>query len=97
MSEEEHVQRGYRVRGRVQGVFFRAWTQTTAEELGLAGTVRNRRDGSVEAHVRGLEEKVRVFEARLWEGPPAASVDEVQVQGSDETIPPGRFQVLPTS
>ena len=54
------------IRGRVQGVGFRAWTEYTALELGLQGWVRNRRDGAVEAlFVAGdLEE----CEALAWTG-----------------------------
>ncbi|MFC1791934.1 acylphosphatase, partial [Gemmatimonadota bacterium] len=68
VSEEELVQRGYRITGRVQGVFFRAWTRQKALELGLRGTVRNRFDGSVEACVLGSPAVLEVFQARLWEG-----------------------------
>ena len=43
------VMRHVLIRGRVQGVGFRAWTEYTALERGLQGWVRNRRDGAVEA------------------------------------------------
>ena len=46
------------IRGRVQGVGFRAWAEVTALELGIEGWVRNRRDGSVEAVLAGSEEAV---------------------------------------
>jgi acylphosphatase len=46
------------IRGRVQGVGFRAWAEITALELGIEGWVRNRGDGSVEAVLAGSEEAV---------------------------------------
>ena len=81
MSNEEMVQKGFRVRGRVQGVFFRAWTRETATELGLGGTVRNLPDGSVEAHVLGEASAVARMESVLWDGPPASRVESVEVHG----------------
>jgi len=44
------------IRGRVQDIGVRAWTEITAVELGVEGWVRNRRDGSVEALFAGSEE-----------------------------------------
>ena len=49
------VARHVRIYGRVQGVFFRAWTREEAERLGVTGWVRNCPDGRVEAHVEGDE------------------------------------------
>ncbi len=60
-SEPERHQRGFRVRGRVQGVGFRWWTRRKASDLGLRGTVRNRPDGSVEVHVAGDVETLEAF------------------------------------
>jgi acylphosphatase len=97
VTEVEEVQRGYRIHGRVQGVFYRAWTQETAGELGLTGTVRNRTDGSVEAHARGPAGAMRAFEERLWHGPVGASVETVKRMESDASLPEGAFQVLPTA
>ncbi len=65
--------------GRVQGVFYRNWTVQNARELGLAGWVRNRLDGSVEAVVEGLGEAVERFIALAHKGPPAAQVARVEV------------------
>ena len=76
------VARSIRVMGRVQGVFFRAWTKQQADQLGVAGWVRNRPDGSVEAHVEGEEARVAEFIALLHRGPPAASVERVEVSES---------------
>lgn len=66
-----------RIYGRVQGVWFRAWTANTATELGLAGWVRNRADGSVEALFAGSRDDVETMVARCHDGPPAARIDEV--------------------
>jgi len=97
VSAEGTEQQGFRVFGRVQGVYYRAWTQGVAEELGLRGTVRNRVDGSVEAHVVGSPEAVRAFESRLWEGPSAAAVDGVEALESSGQLPTGPFQILVTA
>ena len=71
--------RRVRVTGRVQGVFFRAWTQQQARELGVHGWVRNAADGSVEAHLEGDEAAVKALIQRLNEGPPSARVEQVEV------------------
>jgi len=94
VSKEEVVQRGYRITGRVQGVFFRVWTRDTAQGMGLDGTVKNRPDGSVEAHVVGQAAVVEEFQAGLWEGPPASRVDNVEVIGSEEDLESGVFEIL---
>ena len=68
---------GFRVTGRVQGVGFRWWTRAQGIRLGLAGTVRNDGDGSVEVHARGPEAAVAEMERLLAEGPPHARVAAV--------------------
>jgi len=65
------------IRGRVQGVGFRAWTEITALELGVEGWVRNRRDGSVEALFAGSEEVVLTMVELCRDGPPGATVEAV--------------------
>lgn len=84
--------RRVRVRGRVQGVFFRAWTQSQARELGVHGWVRNCSDGTVEAHLEGDEAAVKALIQRMWEGPPSAEVEDVQVE-SVERQGCSRFEV----
>lgn len=96
MSREDLMQKGFKVSGRVQGVYFRVWTVGIANELGLRGTVRNRRDGSVEAHVCGPLAAVSEFERQLWVGPSAALVSCVEVVDSQAELPHGPFQILPT-
>lgn len=63
--------------GRVQGVFYRTWTQDNARARGLDGWVRNRRDGTVEAVFSGPREAVEDMLAACWNGPRAASVDNI--------------------
>ena len=83
------------VTGRVQGVFYRAWTEQVARGLGLRGWVRNRSDGSVEICVRGeLAAIDRLVEA-CRAGPPAAQVDDVIVSVCDEPVPDD-FRKRPT-
>jgi acylphosphatase len=67
----------FQVRGRVQGVGFRYFVLQTAQEIGIAGWVKNLRDGRVEALAEGPESKVRRFELALRAGPPLSRVDEV--------------------
>jgi len=67
-----------RVRGRVQGVFFRAETRARAESLGIAGFVRNDFDGSVEAVFEGPDERVDSLVDWCRRGPSGAQVDEVE-------------------
>jgi acylphosphatase len=68
-----------RVRGRVQGVFFRAETRARAESLGIAGFVRNDFDGSVEAVFEGPDERVDSLVDWCRRGPSGAQVDEVEI------------------
>jgi len=68
------------VRGRVQGVGFRVSLVAEARRLGLAGWVRNRADGSVEALVTGPAEAVETLVAWAHHGPPSAGVSGVRVE-----------------
>ncbi len=67
------------VRGRVQGVAFRAYTADEARRAGVAGWVRNRPDGSVEAAFEGTRSAVEALLAFVRRGPRAARVDDVAV------------------
>ena len=77
------------INGRVQGVFYRAWTVETARKLGLDGWVRNRRDGSVEILVRGTDEAIEALVELCREGPPAAQVERIDVEEADEAVAEG--------
>ncbi|WP_319541901.1 acylphosphatase [uncultured Pseudodesulfovibrio sp.] len=77
------------IHGKVQGVWFRAWTRDMARELGVTGWVRNMKDGNVEALAHGNDELLKKFEQRLWEGPPLARVTKIDATWSetDEILP----------
>jgi acylphosphatase len=66
------------VSGQVQGVFFRDSTRQKAEELGLAGWVKNTPGGAVEALFEGPSERVREMVRWCEEGPQQASVENVE-------------------
>jgi acylphosphatase len=68
-----------RVKGRVQGVFFRARTRDRAQSLGVAGSVANALDGSVEAVFEGDHEQVESMVDWSRRGPSGADVEEVEV------------------
>jgi acylphosphatase len=90
------------IRGRVQQVGFRAWTEYTALEHGLEGWVRNRRDGAVEAVFAGSAEAVAEMVAACRQGPPGAHVEGIdQRDGAARDLalrrPGDLFSVLPTA
>jgi acylphosphatase len=90
------------IRGRVQGVGYRAWTEMVALERGLGGWVRNRRDGAVEAVFAGDATAVAAMLAACRRGPPAARVDDLQERAAEPSLldlrrPGAHFSVLPTS
>jgi acylphosphatase len=90
------------IRGRVQGVGYRAWVQEQALLIDLEGWVRNRRDGAVEAVFAGAEEAVATVVAACHRGPPAARVDAVEAEEGSPALlrqrrAGERFSVLHTA
>lgn len=71
------------IQGRVQGVFFRVYTQKAAIKFGLNGYVKNMPDGSVEAVIQGPEEKVDQMIEWCWKGSPMSAVTNVAVLPAD--------------
>ncbi|HSP77910.1 MAG TPA: acylphosphatase [Myxococcaceae bacterium] len=69
---------GLRIRGKVQGVFYRESARAEALRLGLSGWVRNLADGSVEAVVEGAPEAIDAFVTWCHQGPPQARVTGVE-------------------
>jgi acylphosphatase len=92
---EHSVALRLRITGRVQGVGYRDWAMRQAMALDLAGWVRNRADGSVEALVSGRAEDVELFVTRAREGPRLAHVDDV-LSEPDEAPTDEDFRCLPT-
>ena len=72
------------ISGRVQGVGFRYFTQVAAAREGVAGWVRNRPDGRVEAYVEGESEAVARVERAIRQGPEGASVHAVEVDSEEQ-------------
>jgi acylphosphatase len=95
------VMRHVTVRGRVQGVGYRAWVDDEATARELEGWVRNRRDGSVEAVFSGPEDVVSAMVTACRRGPSMARVDAVQDEAANPDVMKlrragQRFSVLPT-
>ena len=85
------------IEGRVQGVGYRYFARGAALRLGVAGWVRNRADGSVEALLSGPTEAVEALIAELRRGPPGASVVSLTLVEADEReVAPPRFEVRAT-
>jgi acylphosphatase len=81
-----------RITGVVQGVSFRYYARAEATRLGVAGWVRNERDGSVAGHFEGGEDAVDALVDWCRHGPPHAEVEGVEVTGST-TTGADRFEV----
>ena len=90
------------IRGRVQGVGYRAWIEYQATAGKLEGWVRNRRDGSVEALFAGPPKAVAEMIALCRHGPPSSRVEAVLNEAGGEELLGQRnageaFSVLPTA
>jgi acylphosphatase len=85
------VQASLRIRGRVQGVFFRHSATREAIRLGLTGWIRNCIEGDVEAVAEGPRARVNEFIAWCRKGPPYAKVESVEVK---EAEPTGEFSAF---
>jgi acylphosphatase len=101
MSSEGRIIRHVIVRGFVQGIGYRAWTESTALARRLEGWVRNRRDGTVEAVFAGPAGVVEEMIAACRRGPSFARVDAVDVaEASARDLAQRRagesFSMLPT-
>ena len=71
------------ISGRVQGVFYRAFTRNIAGSFGLSGWVRNLPDGNVEALIEGDKDDIEQAIQRFRSGPPGAHVDDIEITWED--------------
>ena len=76
------------VRGRVQGVYYRAFVSRNANSLGLTGYVRNLPDNCVEIAAEGEREQLQKFVEQLKQGPSGARVDDLKLSWTEHT---GRY------
>ncbi|MCL6636134.1 MAG: acylphosphatase [Peptococcaceae bacterium] len=81
------------ISGKVQGVYYRAWTREQALALGVAGWVRNRPDGTVEGVFEGEREAVEKLTVLCRQGPPRAAVSGVQVEWEEYRGEFPRFEI----
>ena len=79
-SSGEKTRAHLKIRGRVQGVYYRASMMREAQNLGLTGWVRNCEDGSVEAVAEGARADVESLIAWSHRGPAGARVDKIEVR-----------------
>jgi len=85
-----------RIRGKVQGVWYRSWTVEQAVQRGLRGWVRNRQDGSVEALFAGEPTAIEEMIAVCRKGPRLARVDSIASEPTAE-VPPAGFEQRSTA
>ncbi len=91
MEAVDRIRAAVRIRGKVQGVFFRYSAKLEANRLGLTGWVRNCEDGGVRTTVEGPRQRVAEFVAWCRVGPPHAIVSDVEV---DESPATGNFSAF---
>jgi len=85
-----------RIRGKVQGVWYRSWTVEQATQRGVRGWVRNSQDGSVEALFAGEPAMIDEMISVCRKGPRLARVDSISSEPTVEE-PPAGFEQRPTA
>ena len=101
MAIRPHEIKRLTIRGIVQKIGFRVWTERKAARLGLDGWVRNRLDGSVEVLIAGPPSAVAQLIEHCRSGPPLARVDSMAIEEASEFDLSRRrfgetFSLLPT-
>jgi acylphosphatase len=101
MADEARDIKRLMIRGTVQRIGMRVWIEREAIGLGLAGWVRNRRDGSVEVLLAGSHAAIAAMVERCWKGPPLAKIQSIDVsEGTPIDLghrrPGEGFSLIPT-
>ena len=81
------------IKGRVQGVFYRASARDVARQFDIKGFVRNESDGNVFLEVEGTEDKLQKLVAWCKKGPPLAHVSGVEVKELDDMVNYSSFEI----
>ena len=90
----ESVRAHFYIKGLVQGVSYRAWTQNTAQKVGLTGWVRNLEDGRIEAIIEGDRDRARELIKLIKKGPKLAKVEHIDVCWEEATGEFDSFEIL---
>jgi len=91
---EEKIELHAIVKGHVQGVFFRANVCEISQKIGLAGTVRNMEDGTVEIYAQGTAPQLEAFVTKLKQNPGRSRVDTVETKFFDPQRDYTSFKVV---
>ena len=83
-----------KIKGRVQGVFFRALTKQTADELGIKGWVKNMSDGTVETLAEGESRDLEIFIEWCKNGPANANVTGIDINNENATGEFDSFKIV---
>lgn len=92
---DERARLALHIKGRVQGVFFRASARDEARRLGLTGWIRNEADGSVTAEAQGPAAPLQAFVTWCHKGPAAANVTAVRTADRPPRDDESGFDVEP--
>lgn len=84
------------ISGKVQGVWYRAYTKKQAVAAGITGCVMNKNDGTVAASLEGKKENIEQLLKKLKKGPPFASVKDIQIKWGKCSARSGRFEIRGT-
>jgi acylphosphatase len=82
------------IKGKVQGVFYRATAQDVAQQIGVTGWVRNTDEGNVEIKATGTEEQLQRLVAWCKQGPPKAIVTDILLSKKEEEENFKDFRIL---
>ncbi len=93
-AAEEVVRAHVLVRGKVQGVGFRAFTQFHANRRNLHGWVRNQAEGGVELEIQGPKRSIDTFLQVMNQGPPLSQVLQVMVDWKEPNRQTEGFKIL---